>query len=254
MTNKNKWIVIGLLGLVLFLAGSVTNAEEYIKVKPLLISYQPNNEEYIKVKPLEINESLLVSYQPDNNELFQFDDPFSRPSKPSQSASGKTPSGDFGIRYNVSYSFSDSDVQDLYGDEMSAYGIDATFDSNPTLGWMISLDMISGKIGESGWSEKLNITGFGVSAIFHSPRDQQTQPYGGLGFSSYSIKLDGSEYGYGSYSEDESNTGLKLLGGIKFQVSPEVLIGLQLTIHKIGDFLGTSLDSTTIDLGINFSF
>jgi opacity protein-like surface antigen len=180
------------------------------------------------------------------------------------------------IRKSVSYSFSDSEIESCY-DNMSSFGLDLVMDTaNPIFSWMVSLDLVQGSYEEEEEDEdgyftyksELSLTGLSGAAVWHSPRTQQFQVYGGAGLGYYSAIAKWSEsFTWGTFSDSDSDSdsdngkgvGFKLLGGAAVAFSPAVSLGLSATFLKLDVAFGgggTSVDlgATIIDLGLNIRF
>jgi hypothetical protein len=159
-----------------------------------------------------------------------------------------------GIRYAINYSFSDPDLNDVYKDNTSAFGLDLTFDTKPNFSWRFSIDKITASVEESGASVKLSILGLSFGGIFRTSRTAPIQPYGGLELGFYPVTVEGSFWGY-STTESKSGMGYRFLAGVNVSMSENSFIGLQLTSLKldITDF-DTPLDSTITDLCLTLRF
>jgi len=173
------------------------------------------------------------------------------------------------IRKSVSYSFSDSGLRSCY-DNMSSFGLDLVMDTaNPIFSWMVSLDLVQGSYGTSGcftYKSELSLTGLSGAAVWHSPRTQQFQVYGGGGLGYYSATDKwSSSFTWGTFSESDSGSdngkgvGFKLLGGAAVAFSPAVSLGLSATFLKLdvafgGGGTSTDMGAYIIDLGLNIRF
>lgn len=146
----------------------------------------------------------------------------------------------FGFRFG-SYSFSDVDNDDAYGDEATAISLDFTFaTANPNISWRIALDGVSSSASayDSGdyLTADLAIGGFSGAVVFHNDRKEKIGIYGGLGLGFYNVTEDGSGMIGGTpiiIDAEGSGTGFNLFVGINAKLSDNFSLGLEYFMRNL---------------------
>lgn len=187
---------------------------------------------------------------------------------------------EIGIRLLGSYSFSDSDNDDFFGDDVSSFAIGVIFPTdNPNVSWRVSYDSLTASGSEAATiyidasnygylsiDDDLTIGGFSGAVVFHSAKAEKVRFYGGLGFGFYSAEEDMSMSGYVvvddvyvplvvSETADGDGTGLNFFVGANCALSPSVSVGLEYNIKKLKiDMSSASVETTSVDYGGNGTF
>jgi len=150
-------------------------------------------------------------------------------------------------------SFGDDETADILDSNLQ-YGVKGQFKINDNLSLGGGVEMLTANIDYQGITGDVSGTALYLEGLYHFLPNGTIDPFVSLGLSYVSYKEDGEEYGYGSYSYDDSDNGYQFSAGAEFDLTDKIFLTPTFSYAKVGDGDASKDISVEIDFEVANNF